>query len=96
MPFEGRSLTEIQQQKLSLAAPTTRLNAAGVPVPLVRLLASMLAADPGDRPQTPTILLEALRRCREELRLLVPDQPGQLATGSFSWKPLRTWRHRRG
>ena len=95
MPFEGRSLTEIHEQKLSLAAPTARLDAAGVPAPLVRLLASMLAADPGDRPQTPTLLLEALRRCREELHHLAPTRPGQLASGSFSWKPLRTWRHRR-
>ena len=95
MPFDGTSLTEIHEQKLSGAAPVVQLDSAGVPAPLVRLLASMLAADPGDRPQTPTILLEALRRCREELRRLALPGPDGGVTGSFPWKPWRTFRHRR-
>jgi serine/threonine-protein kinase len=95
MPFEGGSLTEIHEQKLSGAAPAAKLASTGVPAPLVRLLASMLAADPGDRPRTPTILLEALHRCREELRQLALPGPDERAHGSFPWKPSRSFRHRR-
>ena len=95
MPFAGRSFTEVQNQKLFQPLPTGQLQTFGVPVPMVRLLTSMLAADPGDRPQTPSLLLEALRRCREELRLLAPSAAAQKSAGTFSWVPLRRFRHRR-
>ena len=95
MPFEGGSFTEIERQKRSLEVRPAQLTAAGVPAPLARLLTSMLAADPGDRPQTPTVLLEALRRCREELRLLTPAGAGQRPLESYSWVPLRSYKHRR-
>ena len=95
MPFEGGSFTEIERQKRSVEVRPARLTVAGVPAPLARLLTSMLAVDPGDRPQTPSVLLETMRRCREELRLLAPAGAGQRPLDSFSWVPLRSFKHRR-
>ena len=47
MPFEGKSLTEIHEQKFSRVSHAAQLHDAGVPTPLVRLLTCMLTADPG-------------------------------------------------
>ncbi len=95
MPFEGKSFTEIERQKRSVEVRPAQLTAACVPAPLARLLTSMLAADPGDRPQTPTVLLEAFRRCRDELRQLTLTGAGQQPPESYSWVPLRSYKHRR-
>lgn len=65
-PFAGQTrskLREAQFQRL----PIEQLNAARVPVPLVRLLFSMLAADPAKRPQSAKELLAGLRGCREAI-----------------------------
>ncbi len=95
LPFEGKTLTAVERQKLSVELSPTRLGAAGVPEGLAHLVTTMLAVDPGDRPQTPSILLDALRRCREELRRSASTGPGQMAAPPAFWRPLRRLRHRR-
>ena len=93
MPFEGKTITAIERQKFSDAPRAAQLAAAGVPSPLNHLIAAMLAADAGDRPQTPSILLEALRRCCAELRLLA--SAGRLHEPPSLRMPLRQFQHRR-
>lgn len=67
LAFPGRTGSAMRDDPLSAALPTGQLDAAGVPTPVAKLLSSMLAADPADRPQTPFELLEALRQCRTRL-----------------------------
>jgi serine/threonine-protein kinase len=61
-PFAGRTLDEIRARH-NEALPFDHLEAAGVPAQVVRLLKSMLAIDPGDRPQSARELLAAIDRC---------------------------------
>lgn len=79
VPFPGRSLAEIAHRQLHEPLPVGHLAAARVPQPVGELLASMLAADPAERPPTPQALVEALRACREALPAAAP-----VATG---WTP---------
>ena len=64
-PFVGDTLEVIltQQQEISFKQLTSR----HVPKPLVKVLKAMLALDPADRPQSARELLDALRRCQEQL-----------------------------
>ncbi|HEX8679454.1 MAG TPA: protein kinase, partial [Chthoniobacterales bacterium] len=66
-PFTGRTLEEIYDKQISRALPVEQLTAQDVPAPVVALLRSMLAADPGDRPQSARELLAALERCEAKL-----------------------------
>ena len=61
-PFTGRTLNEIRARQ-SEALPFDQLEAAGLPAQVIRLLKSMLAIDPGDRPQSARELLAAIDRC---------------------------------
>ena len=70
VPFTGRSLEEIHARQ-SDPLPTQQLSDRGVPKPVVALLASTLAVDPADRPQSARELLDALVRCKEEVAALV-------------------------
>ncbi|MBO0694568.1 MAG: protein kinase [Verrucomicrobia bacterium] len=63
-PFAGRTLKELREQQFR-QLPIQQLAAAKVPAPLVRLLRSMLATDPRDRPQSARELLDQLQRCRQ-------------------------------
>jgi TolB-like protein len=78
-PFTGRTLDEIYEKQISRALPLTQLTAARVPAPVVALLSSMLAADPGDRPQSARELLVCLQRCRAKLAL------------ARRWKKAQRW-----
>ncbi len=80
LPFPGKSLAEVRARQLSEALPLGQLDAARVPAPVATLLASMLAPDPADRPQTPHLLLEALRRCRA--RIEPHPNPGTTAAAA--------------
>ena len=61
-PFVGRTLEEIQK-KQSDELPFEQLRMANVPHRMTGLLKSMLAVDPGDRPQSARELLAAIHRC---------------------------------
>ena len=67
VPFVGRTLTEIHDRQLHRPLPFDHLLKAQVPAPVVNLLRRMLAADPGERPQSPRQLAEDLQRCREQV-----------------------------
>lgn len=64
-PFVGRTLEEIQK-KQSDELPLEQLRVTNVPAKMIGLLKSMLAVDPGDRPQSARELLRAIHRCRKE------------------------------
>ena len=66
-PFESGIPAEVYSQQLRGSLPVEQLAPTRVPAPLVRLLRSMLATNPADRPQSARELLTALRRCREAL-----------------------------
>ncbi len=66
-PFVGRSLEEIQAKQIGQSLPIEQLTERGVPAGLIILLRSMLAADPGRRPQNARELLASLQRCRASL-----------------------------
>ncbi|MGI8432547.1 MAG: protein kinase domain-containing protein, partial [Chthoniobacterales bacterium] len=61
--------------------PVDELRAREIPPPLVRLLQSMLAESPDDRPESGAALSEALKRCRPEL---VHDAPAPGARKRFA------------
>src|SRR5262245_1130532 len=63
-PFIGRTLDEIRARQTE-ALPFDQLETATVPARVIRLLKSMLAIDPGDRPQSARELLAAIDRCRK-------------------------------
>jgi serine/threonine protein kinase len=60
-PFQGRSVGEAHNEPL----PVEQLAMAHVPEPVVTLLRSMLAVEPGGRPPSARELLAALQRCRQ-------------------------------
>jgi len=61
-PFAGRTLDEIRARQTE-ALPFDQLETVTVPAQVIRLLKSMLAIDPGDRPQSARELLAAIDRC---------------------------------
>ena len=65
-PFMGRSLAEIHDQQAG-PLPLDQLTARRVPAPLIALLKSMLAVDPGTRPSSARALLDQLRPCQQKL-----------------------------
>jgi len=60
-PFRGSSVGEVRHERL----PLEQLALAHVPEPVVTLLRSMLAVEPGGRPASARELLTALQRCRQ-------------------------------
>jgi uncharacterized membrane protein YkvA (DUF1232 family)/predicted Ser/Thr protein kinase len=66
-PHPGKTLEEIRDCKTRNALPVTQLIARKVPDPLVKLLRSTLAIDPGKRPASARELMEALESCRRNL-----------------------------
>jgi serine/threonine protein kinase len=63
-PFAGQTLEEIRARQ-GKELPAEQLKTAHVPATVVELLKSMLAVDPGDRPQSARELLTAVHRCYE-------------------------------
>src|SRR5947207_3179384 len=66
-PHSGKTLEEIRDRKMRDDLPVAQLNARKVPEPLVKLLRSTLAIDPGERPASARELMEALESCRRKL-----------------------------
>jgi serine/threonine protein kinase len=60
-PFRARSVGEVHDEPL----PLEQLVLAHVPEPVIPLLRSMLAVEPGGRPASARELLTALQRCRQ-------------------------------
>jgi uncharacterized membrane protein YkvA (DUF1232 family) len=85
-PHLGKTLDEIRDRKTSDDLPTAQLVARKVPEPLVQLLRSTLAIDPGQRPASARELMEALQSCRRKLtrRIGVPYRKPALRTEAFA------------
>ncbi|MEO8043760.1 MAG: protein kinase [Spartobacteria bacterium] len=67
-PFIGRDPDELREQQLHQPPALPNLRGTKIPQPLLRLLRSMLATDPDERPQSPRELSLAIERCRQALR----------------------------
>jgi serine/threonine protein kinase len=85
-PHSGKTLEEIRERKTRDDLPVTHLIARKVPEPLIKVLRSTLAMDPGQRPASPRELMEALESCRRKLsrRVSVPYDKPALRTEAFS------------
>src|SRR5215471_4352424 len=66
-PHSGKTLEDIRQRKTCEDLPVAQLASRNVPEPLVKVLRSMLAMDPGERPASARELMEALETCRRKL-----------------------------
>jgi uncharacterized membrane protein YkvA (DUF1232 family) len=66
-PHLGKTLEEIRDRKTRDDLPVAQLVARNVPEPLVKVLRSTLAIDPGERPASARELMEALESCRRKL-----------------------------
>jgi serine/threonine protein kinase/cytochrome c-type biogenesis protein CcmH/NrfG len=61
-PFAGKSLEEVRARQAD-PLPLEQLKSKHVPAPVVALLKSMLAIDPGERPQNARELLRLVHNC---------------------------------
>jgi serine/threonine protein kinase len=66
-PHAGSTIEQIRNHQTRDRLPIEQLTARKVPKPLVRLLRSMLALDPGMRPASAGELMQALQSCRRKL-----------------------------
>ncbi len=66
-PHPGKTLEEIRDRKTRGGLPVAQLLVRKIPEPLVKLLRSTLAIDPGKRPASARELMEALESCRRNL-----------------------------
>ncbi len=78
LPFIGSSLDELEQKLRNLPLPIEQLVRARVPRKIISLLRSLLAVDPGLRPQSARELLGLLRRCQEKFPLLASERRSRL------------------
>jgi len=85
-PHPGKTLEEIRDRKTHGGLPAAQLIARKVPEPLVELLRSTLAIDPGKRPASARELMEALESCRRNLtrRIGVRSEEAALRSEAFS------------
>jgi len=85
-PHSGSTIEEIRDRQTRDGLPIGQLVARKVPGPLVKLLRSTLAVDPGKRPASAQELMEALESCRWKLarRIGVPYQKPALRSEAFA------------
>jgi uncharacterized membrane protein YkvA (DUF1232 family) len=85
-PHSGSTIEEIRDRQTRDDLPIGQLVARKVPRPLVKLLRSTLAIDPGKRPASAQDLMEALESCRWKLarRIGVPYQKPALRSEAFA------------
>src|SRR5262249_18195166 len=85
-PHSGKALEEIRDRKTRDGLPVEQLIARNVPEPLVKLLRSTLAIDPGKRPASAHELMEALQSCRRNLtrRIGVSSEETALRNEAFA------------
>jgi eukaryotic-like serine/threonine-protein kinase len=84
-PHFGKTMEEIRDHKIRDDLPIAQLVTRKVPEPLVKLLCSTLAIDPGKRPASARELMEALETCRRKLtrRTGVPRQKPAIRSEAF-------------
>jgi TolB-like protein/predicted Zn-dependent protease len=82
-PHFGKTMEEIRASKIGDDLPVAQLVTRKVPEPLVKLLRSTLAIDPGKRPASARELMEALEACRRELTPGIPQQKSPLRSEAF-------------
>jgi len=85
-PHFGKTLEEIRDRKTRDDLPVAQLAARNVPEPLVKVLRSTLAIDPGERPASARELMEVLKSCQRKLTRHVGvhyDKPA-LSTEAFT------------
>jgi serine/threonine protein kinase len=85
-PHSGRTIEEVRDRKIRDDLPVAQLVVRKVPAPLVQLLRSTLAIDPGKRPGSAQELMEALESCRRKLthRIGVPYQKPAVRSEAFA------------
>jgi len=85
-PHPGKTLEEIRDRKTRGGLQVAQLLDRKVPEPLVKLLRSTLAIDPGKRPGSARELMEALESCRRNLtrRASVRSEEAALRNEAFS------------
>jgi serine/threonine protein kinase len=85
-PHPGKTMEEIRDCKTRHRLPVAQLTARNVPEPLVKLLRSTLAIDPGKRPASARELMQALESCRRNLtrRVGFRSEEGALRSEAFS------------
>jgi eukaryotic-like serine/threonine-protein kinase len=66
-PHSGSTIEEIRDRQALDHLPVARLVARKVPEPIIKLLRSTLAVDPGERPASARELMEAVESCRRKL-----------------------------
>ena len=85
-PHFGKTLEEIRDRKTLDDLPVKQLEARKVPEPIVRLLRSTLAIDPGERPASARELVEILESCRRKVtrHVAAPYQKPALRNDAFA------------
>lgn len=73
-PFAGTTLKELREEQFR-QLPVEQLTPEKPPPPFVRLLRSMLATSPSDRPQSARELLAQLQRCRAVIEASPAKRP---------------------
>jgi serine/threonine protein kinase len=89
-PFPDGGLGERVLKHQQVEPPDVRLVNPAVPTPLWLLLKQMLAKRPGDRFQTPTELLDALRRIKDAEPTLAVPGPEDVDPGESHSPPSRS------
>jgi serine/threonine protein kinase len=85
-PHPGKTLEDVRARKKRDRLPVAQLIARKVPEPLVKLVRSTLAVDPGKRPASAREVMEALELCRRNLtrRVGVRSEEAALRSEAFS------------
>ena len=89
-PHPGKTLEEIRERKTRDGLPVAQLIARKVPEPLVKMLRSALAIDPGKRPASARELVEALESCRRNLTRRIGVRPEEAALRSEAFSRALT------
>jgi serine/threonine-protein kinase len=84
-PHSGRTIEEIRDRQTLDHLPVTRLVERKVPEPIVKLLRSTLAVDPGKRPASARELMAALESCRRKLSRRIGVAGGRLRSGAWAY-----------
>ena len=87
-PHSGTSIEEIRDRQAHDHLPVARLVARKVPEPMVKLLRSTLAIDPGKRPASARELMEALESCRRKLNHRIGVAGRRLRGGAWIYVVL--------
>ena len=84
LPFKPGQIGGIEAQTKAGSHALHKLKSVAMPLPVIELIGSLLAADPEDRPQTGRALNEAIRECQSKvagLSLIAMPQKEDPASG---------------